>query len=201
MPHAAGPRACSRATSGVSPLRLLEALRARFPLSMHGVGLSIGSPQPLDYRHVALNDEALPETGLAVERSGTGLARSYAASLPAIASCSTSVTRCRVHVPTARPVVLKPETRDALLEAIAKARAWIDDLVEGRVNSLAEIASRERKVERHVRLLAPLAFVAPQLVSSIIEGAAPADVTVTGLANGLQFSWHLPLGSRVYLPR
>ncbi len=34
--------------AGGPPLRMLEAMRARFPLSLHGVGLSIGSDRPLD---------------------------------------------------------------------------------------------------------------------------------------------------------
>jgi uncharacterized protein (UPF0276 family) len=38
---------------GGPPLRLLERLRERFPLSIHGVGLSIGSAWPLDCRHLA----------------------------------------------------------------------------------------------------------------------------------------------------
>jgi uncharacterized protein len=33
--------------------RRLEAIRARYPLSLHGVGLSIGSPGPLDKDHLA----------------------------------------------------------------------------------------------------------------------------------------------------
>ncbi len=33
--------------------RRLEAIRARYPLSLHGVGLSIGSPKPLDKDHLA----------------------------------------------------------------------------------------------------------------------------------------------------
>jgi site-specific DNA recombinase len=93
-----------------------------------------------------------------------------------------------VHAPTERPAIA-PDTRDALLEAIAKARLWIDDLVIGRVKSLAEIAQREGKGERHVRLLAPLAFASPQLVSAIIEGSERPNLTVTSLANGLPFIW------------
>jgi len=34
-------------------MRRLEALRARYPLSLHGVGLSIGGPRPLDRAHLA----------------------------------------------------------------------------------------------------------------------------------------------------
>jgi uncharacterized protein len=33
--------------------RRLEAIRALYPLSLHGVGLSIGSPRPLDKEHLA----------------------------------------------------------------------------------------------------------------------------------------------------
>lgn len=37
---------------GGPPHRRLEALRARYPLSLHGVGLSIGGPRPLDRAHL-----------------------------------------------------------------------------------------------------------------------------------------------------
>jgi uncharacterized protein (UPF0276 family) len=37
---------------GGPPHRRLEALRADYPLSLHGVGLSIGSPRPLDRDHL-----------------------------------------------------------------------------------------------------------------------------------------------------
>lgn len=63
---------------------------------------------------------------------------------------------------------MKPETRDAHL-AIAKARRWVDDLAERRVASLHEIAKAEDKVERHIRLLAPLAFISPATVKAIAE--------------------------------
>ena len=84
---------------------------------------------------------------------------------------------------------MSSETRDALLATIGKARAWIDDLVKGRVSSFAEIAEREGKVERHIRFLAPLAFVSPRLITAIIDGAAPADIVATDLAKSLPYSW------------
>jgi site-specific DNA recombinase len=93
-----------------------------------------------------------------------------------------------LHAPNQHPT-MKPETRDALLTAIAKARGWIDDLVGGRVASFAEIATREGKVERHIRLLAPLAFVSPRIIAAIIDATAPADLTVTALAKTLPSSW------------
>jgi hypothetical protein len=43
--------------------------------------------------------------------------------------------------------------------------------------------------ERHIRLLAPLAFLSPRIIAAIVDGAAPADLTVTGLAKALPYSW------------
>jgi hypothetical protein len=93
-----------------------------------------------------------------------------------------------VHEPIARPAI-SPESRNALLAAIAKARRWVEDLRLGRVATLAEIADREGLGERHVRLLAPLAFVAPHVVGAIADGNAPADLTVTTLAKALPYLW------------
>jgi site-specific DNA recombinase len=92
-----------------------------------------------------------------------------------------------LHSPAARPVI-SSETRVAVLTAIGRARIWIDDLVQGRVSSFAEIAKRESKVERHIRLLTPLAFISPRMILAIVDGSAPADRTVTRLAQALPHS-------------
>jgi site-specific DNA recombinase len=73
--------------------------------------------------------------------------------------------------------------------AVAKARVWIDDLASGRIQSFAEIARSEGKVERHIRLLAPLAFVPPHILAAIANGAFRQDVTVTTLARAVRYSW------------
>jgi site-specific DNA recombinase len=93
-----------------------------------------------------------------------------------------------LHAPGAKPT-MKPESRDALLTTIAKARGWIDNIRLGRCASVAEIAERENRVERHIRLLAPLAFLSPRIIAAIADGTAPADLTVTGLAKALPHSW------------
>ena len=51
---------------------------------------------------------------------------------------------------------LDPATSDILLTAIARARSWMNDLTEGRVNSFEAIARSEKKVVRHIRRLIPL---------------------------------------------
>jgi site-specific DNA recombinase len=93
-----------------------------------------------------------------------------------------------VHVP-AHNTPIKPSRRETLLTTIAKARQWVDDVAQGRTATFAQIARREGKVERHVRLLAPLAFLSPRIVAAIIDGTAPADLTATSLARALPHSW------------
>jgi site-specific DNA recombinase len=51
------------------------------------------------------------------------------------------------------------------------------------------LARREGKAERHIRLLLPLAFLSPRIVSALLDGTAPADLTITALARGLPWSW------------
>lgn len=57
-----------------------------------------------------------------------------------------------------------------LLKAAARARRWSDDLLSGRVQSVGEIARRERIGGRYVRRLIRLGFLAPRTVEAIVEG-------------------------------
>ena len=106
-------------------------------------------------------------------------------SIPWIAPAATPAKGI-VHVP-AHNTPMKPGSRELLLVAIAKARRWIKDIERGQ--SFAEIARREGKVERHIRNLAPLAFVSPRIITAMIDGTAPAGITATTLMAGLSYSW------------
>ena len=103
-----------------------------------------------------------------------------------IAGVRTIAVPWRSPVP-AHNTPIQPGRREALLIAIAKAREWMDDLAHGR--GFAAIARREAKVERHIRLLAPLAFLSPRIVSRLLDGTAPAGLTITALARALPWSW------------
>jgi site-specific DNA recombinase len=104
------------------------------------------------------------------------------------ATTATAAAKGVLHSPPPRSA-MNADERDALLIAIAKARAWIDDLVEGRVASFAEIAKKEGKVERHMRFLAPLAFLSPAIISNIIAGDL-APIKVTELAKKTSYCWN-----------
>ncbi len=100
-----------------------------------------------------------------------------------------AVARKGVDRITSTHASLDPAAVEALLTAIAKARAWMNDLAEGRAESFAEIARREAKVERHIRNLAVLAFASPRLMEAITNGRASSELTVTALARNLPISW------------
>jgi len=70
-----------------------------------------------------------------------------------------------------------------LLSAIAKALAWIEELVQGRAASLAEIAEREGKAER-----ASLAFVSARVVLAIAEGSFAGHLNATKLVKSMDCS-------------
>jgi site-specific DNA recombinase len=64
----------------------------------------------------------------------------------------------------------------ALIKAIARGRQWADDLLAGRVESVAAIAKREGMLPNYVRRLTRLAFLAPRIVEAI-AGHQPRELT------------------------
>ena len=79
--------------------------------------------------------------------------------------------------------------RSALLAAIARSRAWVDTILEDPAADFGTIAKRESLAERHVRFLAPLAYLSPGIIEAIAEGKAPANLTVTRLVRNLPTVW------------
>jgi len=55
----------------------------------------------------------------------------------------------------------------ALLKAVARAKAWSEELASGRVHWLTDIARREKISPRYVERLSRLAFAAPRIVEAI----------------------------------
>ena len=64
-----------------------------------------------------------------------------------------------------------------LIKAIARGRRWFEDLVSGRAGSMVEIAKAEGVTESYVGRLLPLAFLAPDIVESVLAGTQPVHVT------------------------
>ena len=63
----------------------------------------------------------------------------------------------------------------SLLKAVARAHRWFDEISAGKARSLAAIAAREGLAVRYVGRLIRLAFLAPEIVESIVEGRQPTS--------------------------
>jgi len=74
-----------------------------------------------------------------------------------------------------------PRSDPTLIKAVARARSWWKRLTSGEVSTLSAIAENEGVTLGHVRRLLPLAFLAPSIVETIVEGLQPPDLTVEAL--------------------
>jgi len=74
----------------------------------------------------------------------------------------------------------------ALIKAIARGRQWSDDLLAGRVESVAVIAKREGVLPNYVRRLIRLAFLAPKIVEAIAAGQQPPELTAKALTERIE---------------
>jgi site-specific DNA recombinase len=152
---------------------LLERHLERVTLTSNGLGLRLR--QCLE----AAQAEHVPNNSAG--RNVTTITVPWTSPVPAAVK---SIIRMPAH-----NTPITPSRRDALLIAIAKARKRIDELAQGRLGSFAVLARREGKLERHIRLLLPLAFISPRIISGLLDGTAPASLTITALARALPWSW------------
>ena len=80
---------------------------------------------------------------------------------------------------TVRP--MKSERRTALLKAIARGRAWLDDIISGAASGPEQLAARHKCSVRHVNMTISMAFIAPPLIKAAIEGRLPRGIGVANL--------------------
>ena len=77
-----------------------------------------------------------------------------------------------------------------LIKAIARGRAWFEELATGRTRSLNELAKRDRISRRYIRRLIGLAFLSPELFEAILQGRQPVALTATRLTElDLPLDW------------
>ena len=82
----------------------------------------------------------------------------------------------------ARPI--RAETRATLVASIARGRRWLDEIVAGSV-SVDQIAAREKCSIRQVNMTISLAFLAPRLVQTAVEGRLPRGIGVARLRDAV----------------
>ena len=78
----------------------------------------------------------------------------------------------------------------ALIKAIARGRAWFEELAIGHARSIQELARRDGITRRYIRRLVGLAFLSPELVEAILQGRQPVALTATRLTElDLPLDW------------
>jgi site-specific DNA recombinase len=78
----------------------------------------------------------------------------------------------------------------ALIKAIARGRAWFEELATGHARSLQQLAKRDSISRRYIRRLVGLAFLSPELVEAILQGGQPVELTATRLTElDLPLDW------------
>ena len=91
-----------------------------------------------------------------------------------------------------RPI--RAETRATLVRSIAVGRRWLQEIVDGSSAGPDEIAARESCSRRHVMMMISLAFLAPDLVRTAMNGRLPRGIGVTRLTDApIEWSrqWHM----------
>lgn len=64
-----------------------------------------------------------------------------------------------------------------LIDLIAKARRWFTQITHGEISTVREIAREESMDEGDVSRFLPLAFLAPDIIESILSGKQPVELT------------------------
>jgi hypothetical protein len=76
-----------------------------------------------------------------------------------------------------------------LVSLLADAHRWVNDLARGEAASVHDLALQKNRDPSEVSRVLPLAFLAPTIVSAILEGRQPLDITPHQLKRAV-----LPLG-------
>jgi hypothetical protein len=75
----------------------------------------------------------------------------------------------------------RAERRLRLINAIARGRRWLDEIMTGSITDAGQLARRERCTTRQINLTLSLAFLAPQLVKAAVEGRLPRGISIERL--------------------
>ena len=83
-----------------------------------------------------------------------------------------------------------PRPDPILIKNLTQAYAWKEVIESGEYASIHALAEREKCDDRHVRKLLRLAYLAPDIVESILDGRQPGALRMADLTHHkLPLSW------------
>jgi site-specific DNA recombinase len=101
--------------------------------------------------------------------------------------------RCggEVHlvVPPNSTSVSPRHPRSSLIKAVARAHGWYENVIQGKALDMRSLARQAGLTERYVGKVLACAFLAPDIIESILEGRQPHDLNFEKLCQHVQLSW------------
>ncbi len=77
----------------------------------------------------------------------------------------------------------------ALIKAVARAYGWYEDVIQGKALDMRSLARQAGLTERYIGKVFACAFLAPDIIESILEGRQPHDLTFEKLCTHVPMSW------------
>jgi site-specific DNA recombinase len=92
--------------------------------------------------------------------------------------------------PAGKPLTAIQQPDGVLIKNLVLAHKWRESLESGEYTTLQQIADVEKCTERFIRKIIPMAYLAPDIVESILEGRQPASFDLKKFQkNRLPLSW------------
>jgi len=130
-----------------------------------------------------LRQEILGPSALAVGNEGADIL-----TIEATAQLKRSGGEIRLILPPDSPGA-KQHTVPSLIKAIARAHDWVERIISGDIPHQRAIAAETGWDERYISRLIPLAFLAPDLVETILEGRQQEDISLQTCIEKIPINW------------
>jgi len=111
---------------------------------------------------------------------------------PIVLTIPAKLKRCGIETRLIIPGSADVQSRKpvpALVKAISRAHDWIRRIEAGEFRDLRAISTATGLAPRYVRLILRCAFVAPEIVETIIEGRQAPDLTLASLVKDVSLVW------------
>jgi site-specific DNA recombinase len=81
------------------------------------------------------------------------------------------------------------DTIPSLVRAVTQARTWTEWIIDGKVKTMRELASKAGLNRHYTSRILRLAALSPQLVDAILKGKHSPVLTLVGVTDDLPFDW------------
>ncbi len=77
----------------------------------------------------------------------------------------------------------------ALIKAVARAHGWYEKVLQGKAVDMRSLARQAGLTERYIGKVFACAFLAPDIIESILDGRQPSHLTFDRLCHDVPLSW------------